>query len=89
MPRRPSPTAVWGSIVAVGLAAEAYGLYGDVEGDTLSEVTRAVFHTEHVVGKVAFTGGWMALTAWFVPHIVAPAWQRAADQIAESADPDS
>jgi hypothetical protein len=72
---------VWGAIAAAGLAAEAYGLFGGHEGDTLSEVTRAVFHTDHVAGKAAFTVGWLALTAWFVPHIVAPAWQRAAEVI--------
>lgn len=64
------PGRVWGGLLAAGLAYEAYGLRGAVDGDTLSEVTRTVFHTRHPLGKVAFTAGWAALTCWFVPHIV-------------------
>lgn len=77
------PSRVWGALIAAGVIYEAYGVLGDVEGDTLSEVTRAVFHTSHPVGKAAFALGWGALTAWFVPHIVAPAWDRATDALAE------
>lgn len=75
------PSRVWGALLVVGAAYEAYGVLGDVEGDTLSEVTRAVFHTSHPVGKTVFVAGWGWLTVWFVPHIVAPAWRRAADAI--------
>lgn len=78
------PSHVWGALIAAGCAYEAYGVLGDVEGDTLSEVTRAVFHTSHPGGKAAFTIGWAALTAWFVPHIVAPAWERATDALADA-----
>lgn len=64
------PELVWGGLLAAGLAYETYGLLGGVEGDTLSEVTRATFHTEHPLGKAAFLGLYLGFSAWFVPHIV-------------------
>lgn len=64
------PGVVWGGLLAVGVTYEAYGLLGDVEGDTLSEVTRALFHTSHPVGKGVFLAGYLGFSAWFVPHIV-------------------
>lgn len=64
------PGAVWGALAVAGLTYEAYGLLGDVEGDTLSEVIRALFHTDHPAGKAAFLAAYTGFSAWFLPHIV-------------------
>lgn len=64
------PDRVWGSLGAAGLTYEAYGLFGGVEGDTLSERLREWFHTDHPLGKVAFVGAYAGFSAWFLPHIV-------------------
>ncbi|HEY1177475.1 MAG TPA: hypothetical protein VGF17_15060 [Phytomonospora sp.] len=66
----PRPGVVWGGLLAAGVAYETYGLFGDVEGDTLSEVTRALFRTSHPVGKAVFLAGYVGFSSWFVPHIV-------------------
>jgi hypothetical protein len=73
------PTVVWGGLLAAGVAYEAYGVFGEVEGDTLSEVTRQVFRTEHPVGKAVFVCAWAALSVWLVPHIVAKASEAVID----------
>jgi len=82
----PRPQVVWGALFAAGFAYEAYGLYGGVEGDTLSEVTREVFRTSHPIGKAAFLGCYLGFSAWFLPHIAVKA-SGAAHRLAEGGPP--
>jgi len=65
---RAAPSLVWGSAIGTLAAAD---LYADRKhnGSTLSEVTRALYHTEHPLGRAAFVASWVGLTVWFVPHI--------------------
>lgn len=70
---RVSPRLVWGGLLATGGLYEFYALTNDVEGDTLSEVTRDVFGTDTRRGRVAFTVAYVAFSVWFVPHIAAKA----------------
>lgn len=61
----------WAALLGAGLAAEYHGLRTPGHnGCTLSACTRATLHTHHPIGRAAFTGGWLALTAWLVPHIL-------------------
>ena len=78
----PDPRWIWGGLLAAGAAYEAYGIHGDVEGDTLSEVTRELFHTSHPVGKAIFLTAYLTFSAWFVPHIIIKA-SGAAMRVAE------
>lgn len=80
----PRPAQVWGGLFAAGLAYEVYGLHAPEGGYTLSEVTRALFHTSHPVGKAVFLVGYVGFSAWFVPHIV----NKASEAYAEVTRPD-
>lgn len=40
------------------------------DGSTLSEATRYVYRTNTPLGRWAFVASWVALSAWFVPHIL-------------------
>lgn len=37
---------------------------------TLSHATRIVFHTDTRSGKLGFCTAWLALSAWYVPHVI-------------------
>jgi len=64
------PNVAWGTILGTALAYELYGVFNQADGDTLSERTRAWFHTNTKSGKAVFVLAWLGLTAWFVPHII-------------------
>lgn len=60
----------WAALLGAGLVAELHGLRTPGHnGCTLSACTRSVFHTEHPLGVLTFTGGWLWLSWKFVPHI--------------------
>lgn len=65
-----NPNIVWGALFLIGLAYELYGVFNHSPGDTLSERTRAWFHTHGRRGRGLFLLSWLLFTAWFVPHIV-------------------
>lgn len=65
-----NPDIVWGSLFAVGAAYEAYGIFSRKFGDTLSDRTRAWFHTNTKTGKAVFTVSWLAFSAWYLIHII-------------------
>lgn len=78
MTRRMSPLqrriahgpATWAALISLGAVLEAVALKGRRHEHTLSHATRAFFHTTTPAGKVSFVAGWIALTAWFLPHII-------------------
>lgn len=63
------PAATWAGTLGVLAAYDAWCAYNAVEGDSLSEVTRAVLRTDTARGRALFVVGWTALTAWLIPHI--------------------
>lgn len=66
-PQRAS--AFWvGALGALGLF-DFWCAKNATNGDSLSEVARATFRTDHPIGRAAFVGGWAALSAWLIPHI--------------------
>ena len=64
------PNIVWGSLLAVGAAYEVYGIFNKRNGDTLSERTRAWFHTKTKAGKAVFSVAWIAFATWYLIHIL-------------------
>jgi hypothetical protein len=65
------PNLAWGAILGTAFAYEMYGVFVRPDkGLTLSERTRAWFQTKTTPGKAIFTVAWLALTAWFIPHII-------------------
>lgn len=65
----PRPGAVWAACLGGLIALDLWCDRNTVTGDTLSECTRAVLRTHTPAGRATFVGGWVALTAWLVPHI--------------------
>lgn len=66
-----TPTLIWGGIIAVGAAFEAYTLGTKRQEDTLSETTRRTFRTRtHRAGRIAFTVGWTGFAAWYLGHVL-------------------
>lgn len=63
------PWAVWFSAIGGLTVLDVWCHRNETPGDTLSEVTRAVFHTDKPAGRAAFAVFWGALSYWFVPHI--------------------
>lgn len=63
-------TFIWLMILFPPAVWEAYAIRSKVEGDTLSERTRAWFHTHTRGGRLAFLLAWAALAIWFPIHIV-------------------
>lgn len=68
--RRLGPRRAWGLVGAGVLALELYTIYNEDDGDTLSEVTRAVARVHHPVGKAAWTLGWGGFAYWYWRHIL-------------------
>jgi hypothetical protein len=62
---------VWGTLIAAGVAFEAYALVNGKDGDTLSQVTRKTFRVRTRAGRIIFLGIWSAFAVWFAGHIVA------------------
>lgn len=60
---------MWGGALGALIAFDIWAAYNAVDGDSLSEVTRAALRTDTAEGRALFVIGWAALTAWFVPHI--------------------
>lgn len=69
--------ATWAALIALGAGLEAAALRSRKHDQTLSHATRAFFHTTTPSGQVAFVAGWVALTAWFLPHILTNPEDRA------------
>ena len=65
----PRPVIFWGAAIGALSVIDYWCDRNAVEGDTLSEVTRAALRTDTRQGQALFTLGWAALTAWLVPHI--------------------
>jgi hypothetical protein len=65
-----SADVAWGLLLGAGAAYETYGIFNRTNGDTLSERTRAWFHTNTKTGKAVFTVSWLAFSAWFLIHII-------------------
>lgn len=86
MDNLPSGPIVWATLFTAGGAYEAYGIFNDRKGDTLSECTRKLFRVQTRVGKIAFTGAYVSFSAWFIPHIAAKAAHKAAKAAAALAD---
>lgn len=70
MKRYRTGPATWAALVALGAALEAAALKRRKHDATLSHATRAFFRTATPAGQVSFVAGWIALTAWFLPHIL-------------------
>lgn len=67
--RRPVARAFWiGVLGSLGLF-DYWCAKNRTDGDSLSEVTRAVLRTHHPVGRAVFIGAWAGLSAWLIPHI--------------------
>jgi hypothetical protein len=65
-----NPDVAWATILGGALAWELRTVFNKKLGDTLSERLRVWFRTNTTGGKVVFVASWLALTAWFVPHII-------------------
>lgn len=61
---------VWGGVILVGAAIEAYALFNKRKDDTLSEVTRRAFRVHTRTGAVAFGALWVSFSGWFLGHIL-------------------
>lgn len=67
MSRRPGPVA-W---LALATLAVELAVLGKKRPDlTLCPDIRTAFRTDTAAGKVAFASTWLALSAWFVPHVI-------------------
>lgn len=62
--------ATWAALIALGAGLEAAALKGRKHDYTLSHATRLFFRTTTPAGQVSFVAGWIALSAWFVTHIL-------------------
>jgi hypothetical protein len=65
-----TPDAVWGGLIAVGVAFEAYTLRNKRGGDTLSETTRRAFRVHTKTGKIVFATAWGGFAVWYLGHIL-------------------
>lgn len=67
--RRRRPTVT--TCVALGaLAAELIALRTGRPHETLCPDIRRAYRTDTRAGQVALTASWVALSAWFLPHIL-------------------
>lgn len=63
------PALVWVSTLGSLAIFDLWCARNDVEGDSLSEITRTALRTHTPLGQAVFIGAWAGLTAWLVPHI--------------------
>lgn len=68
------PALVWGGILAAGVVAEAHALVCHHHDCTFSALTRDVFRTDSLTGRVTFVAGSALLALWFEYHILT--WKR-------------
>lgn len=62
---------IWAALILAGAAFETYALRDRKEGNTLSEVTRAVFRVRTSrAGRAAFLATWLGFSGWFLGHIL-------------------
>ncbi|MFI5859359.1 hypothetical protein [Streptomyces parvulus] len=62
---------IWALWTALFALFETWALINKKEGDTLSENTRALFHTRtSKAGRAVFTVGWLGFSGWFLLHIL-------------------
>lgn len=59
----------WGGLLIAGTAYEFRAIHGR-PNQTLSDVTRCLFHTRTPAGRVAFTLAWGGLSIWYAQHIL-------------------
>lgn len=82
------PLVFWTAGVGTLVAVDAL-LDRRHDGSTLSECTRYLYRTHTPLGRCAFVASWLALSAWFVPHILkaeAHVIDRAIRKLDEMAD---
>lgn len=60
----------WTVWVVVGTGMEMYALRKGHREHTLSHVTRSLCRTETRLGRMAFVGGWVGFSLWWVRHVV-------------------
>ena len=65
-----SPRLIWGGALGALVAYDLICDRGDPDGDTLSEVTRDVFHTDTPAGRVRFIATTLGFVAWWLRHIL-------------------
>ena len=63
-------TKGWAVLIAGAILAEFRALHTQRNESTLSHATRTVFRTDCKVGRVAFCASWLALSVWYVPHVI-------------------
>lgn len=64
-----TPTRTWAALFGVGVLYESWALATGRHEHTLSHCTREAARTHTRPGKALFALGWLALTAWWVPHV--------------------
>lgn len=64
------PLAVWTAGIGTLVVLDIWADRNDTPGDSLSECVRLIYRPETALGRCAFIGSWLALTAWFLPHII-------------------
>jgi hypothetical protein len=63
---------LWAAVVGGAVVVELVAIRARRPDLTLSAATRVACRTDTPMGRAVFVGGWAALSAWFVPHIVSP-----------------
>lgn len=58
----------WGLAVIIFIVVELY--LRSRRAETLSCYTRSRFRTDTREGKIAFLGGYLVFSAWYIPHII-------------------
>lgn len=80
------PVLFWATSIGTLAAFDYWCATNAVEGDSLSECTRALLRTDTLAGGLVFVGAWAGLTAWFVPHILRPTIVRAIKAVDDNLD---
>ena len=60
----------WVALLVIASAYEVWGVLDPTPNDTLSELTRRVFHVSTLIGGWVFLVLWGVLGAWFAVHIM-------------------
>jgi hypothetical protein len=78
--RSRKPELFWGAAIGSLVVADVRAAQRR-DDSTLSCVTRQTFKVHTPTGRLLFVGGWIALSAWFLPHILVPALHDIADDL--------